>query len=62
MAYVEGTRDQARALFAVELAKARLTTWRMPLAGEPADGIWHRRYYAPGSRLDATAKLSRNSG
>ena len=61
-AYVEGTRDQGRALFAVELAGAQVTSWRMPLAGEPGDGIWHRRYYAPGSRLDAAAKLSRSSG
>lgn len=60
--YVQGTRDQPRALFAVDLARAQLTTWRMPRPGEPPSGIWHPRYYAPGSMLDAAAKLERSSG
>jgi nitroimidazol reductase NimA-like FMN-containing flavoprotein (pyridoxamine 5'-phosphate oxidase superfamily) len=52
-AYVEDTIDQPRALYRVVLAGARLRSWRMPLEGEPGDGIWHRRYYAPGSKLSA---------
>ena len=60
--YVQGTIDQPRALFAVELAKATVTSWRMPLTGEPPEGIWHARYYAPGSMLEKAAKLSRSSG
>jgi PPOX class probable F420-dependent enzyme len=50
-AYVSGTIDQPRALFAVTLADARLSTWRMPLSGEDPTGMWHRRYYLDGTAL-----------
>ncbi len=49
--YLEATRDQPRALIAVPLGRARLSTWRMPLEGEPGTGIWARRYYAEGSTM-----------
>jgi PPOX class probable F420-dependent enzyme len=50
-AYVQGTIDQPRALFAVSLNEARVSTWRMPVAGEDPTGIWHRRYYLDGTML-----------
>ena len=48
-AYVRNTIDQERALFRVVLERSTTRTWRMPLDGEPAAGIWHERYYAPGT-------------
>ena len=56
--YLAATHDQPRALVAVDLSTSSTTSWRMPLAGEPATGIWARRYYAPGSRMasDNTAR------
>src|ERR1019366_4690177 len=53
--YLSETRDQPRALIAVERARAKVTTWRMPNDDEPYTGIWARRYYEPGSRMVATA-------
>lgn len=49
--YIQETIDQPRALFAVPLATSRVRTWRMPVQGEPYSGIWHERYYVPGSKL-----------
>ena len=48
--YVQNTIDQPRGLYRILLSRARVKTWRMPLAGEPAQGIWHQRYYRPGSK------------
>jgi PPOX class probable F420-dependent enzyme len=48
--YIESTIDQPRALIAVPLAGSKVRTWRMPLAGEAYRGIWHDRYYVPGSK------------
>ena len=53
--YLSETRDQPRALIAVERARAKVTTWRMPNDDEPYIGIWARRYYATGSKMVATA-------
>ena len=50
-AYVQDTIDQPRGLYKVTLADANLRSWRMPIAGEPGDGIWAQRYYAPGTKL-----------
>lgn len=52
-AYVQNTIDQARALFRVKLADAVVKSWRMPVEGEPQTGIWHQRYYAPGTKYSA---------
>lgn len=49
--YLSETLDQPRALIGVELAKAQVTTWRMPTADEPYSGIWHKRYYEPNSKM-----------
>ena len=50
-AYVEATLDQTRALLSLPLAGSRVRSWRMPVGDEPYRGIWHSRYYAPGSQL-----------
>jgi PPOX class probable F420-dependent enzyme len=50
-AYIQATIDQPRGLYRLRLADAKLRTWRMPTGEEPAEGIWHRRYYAADSRL-----------
>lgn len=52
-AYVRNTIDQERALLRLGLAGANIKSWRMPLEGEPETGIWHQRYYAPGSKYSA---------
>lgn len=49
--YVQETIDQPRALLAIPLAGAKVQTWRMPRQGEEYAGIWHQRYYVPGSKL-----------
>ena len=50
-AYVQNTIDQERALWCVPLTGSTVKSWRMPLDGEPANGIWHQRYYAPGTHF-----------
>jgi len=50
-AYVQNTIDQPRGLFRVPLANAKVTSWRMPVEGEDGMGIWHDRYYLPGTRF-----------
>ena len=52
-AYVDGTDDQPRALCAIDLTAdtTRLTSWRMPTPGEDPRGIWHDRYYLPGTKM-----------
>ena len=52
-AYVQNTIDQERALFNVKLANSKVKSWRMPVDGEPQTGIWHQRYYAPGTKYSA---------
>jgi len=49
--YLAATDDQPRALIGVDLARAKITTWRMPREGEPLSGVWHKRYYEPGSKM-----------
>ena len=49
--YITETIDQPRALCAIDLAKAKVTTWRMPREGEPYTGIWAKRYYVEGSKM-----------
>lgn len=50
-AYIQATIDQPRALIAVPLAGSKVRTWRMPVPGEAYQGIWHERYYAPGTKM-----------
>jgi nitroimidazol reductase NimA-like FMN-containing flavoprotein (pyridoxamine 5'-phosphate oxidase superfamily) len=51
-AYVDNTIEQPRGLYKIALSNAKVTTWRMPLEGEDAMGIWHSRYYLPGTKFD----------
>jgi len=57
-AYVNNTIDQPRALVAVSLASSATSTWRMPLEGESATGIWARRYYGDGTVMAERADRS----
>jgi nitroimidazol reductase NimA-like FMN-containing flavoprotein (pyridoxamine 5'-phosphate oxidase superfamily) len=50
-AYIENTIDQPRALIAVDLTGARVTTWRMPAEDEAPTGIWARHYYLDGTKM-----------
>lgn len=50
-AYVRNTIDQPRGLYRLALADAKVSTWRMPLQGEEGMGIWHGRYYVPGTKF-----------
>ena len=47
--YIRNTINQPRGLFRVVLERADVKTWRMPLPGEEGMGIWHDRYYTPGT-------------
>ncbi|MBI5949728.1 MAG: PPOX class F420-dependent oxidoreductase [Chloroflexi bacterium] len=49
--YIQETIDQPRALIAIPLAGSKVLTWRMPVPGEAFRGIWHDRYYVPGSKM-----------
>lgn len=48
-AYVQNTIDQPRGLYRLRLADAKVSSWRMPVEGEDGMGIWHDRYYVPGT-------------
>ena len=48
-AYVSNTTDQPRGLYRLELNDAKVSSWRMPVKGEASMGIWHERYYEPGT-------------
>ena len=48
-AYIRNTIDQPRGLYRLPLRAAKITTWRMPRAGEAGEGIWHHRYYEEGT-------------
>ncbi len=50
-AYIQNTIEQPRGLYQVLLDGAEVKSWRMPVAGEAAEGIWHHRYYIPGTKF-----------
>ncbi len=60
--YLSETLDQPRALIGVELAQAKVTTWRMPKEGEAYSGIWHTRYYESGSKMRQLAETGSDTG
>jgi hypothetical protein len=37
-----------------------MTSWRMPDAGEDPRGIWHDRYYVPGTKMAPTSEVRGN--
>ena len=55
-AYVDGTDDQPRALCSVELAKAEVRSWRMPVGDEPYSGIWAKRYWTKDAKVYQQAR------
>ncbi len=48
---LDQTIDQQRGLYKVVLADSKVKTWRTPIGDEPETGIWHQRYYAPGTKF-----------
>jgi nitroimidazol reductase NimA-like FMN-containing flavoprotein (pyridoxamine 5'-phosphate oxidase superfamily) len=44
-AYLRDTWNEPRALIGLHLGSARVTTWRMPVAGEDPLAVWAPRYY-----------------
>jgi nitroimidazol reductase NimA-like FMN-containing flavoprotein (pyridoxamine 5'-phosphate oxidase superfamily) len=44
-AYIERTINERRALLSMTIVDDNTTTWRMPVAGEDARGVWAERYY-----------------
>jgi len=54
--YVTETIDQPRFLLAVDLSRAQVTTWRMPVENEPYAGIWAKRYYLEGTKMRKLAE------
>lgn len=60
--YLSETCDQPRALIGLEVAQAKVTTWRMPSENEPYSGIWARRYYDTGTKMAAAASASEDTG
>ncbi len=50
-AYIRNTIEQPRGLYRVVLDDAVVKTWRMPVQGEDGMGIWHGRYYVPGTEF-----------
>lgn len=52
-AYIQRTIDEPRGLYRVPLADAKVRTWRMPVPGEPVEGIWHDRYYVGRTQREA---------
>jgi PPOX class probable F420-dependent enzyme len=51
-AYVQNTIDQPRGLYRVVMSEGEIKTWRMPVAGEAPEGIWHSRYYKPDTKFN----------
>lgn len=50
-AYVNNTIEQPRGLYKVSLQDSKVRNWRMPVGEEHAMGIWHDRYYKPGTEF-----------
>lgn len=44
-AYVDNTINEQRGLFRMVLAESKVRSWRLPVGDDPAEGIWHQRYY-----------------
>lgn len=59
--YITETIDQPRSLIAVELAKSKVLSWRMPREGEPYTGIWAKRYYVEGSKMREQAETGKGA-
>ncbi len=58
-AYRLFTRDEPRAMVAVDLARSTVTSWRLPIVGEPASEVWASRYYRHEPRRFVVSALGR---
>jgi nitroimidazol reductase NimA-like FMN-containing flavoprotein (pyridoxamine 5'-phosphate oxidase superfamily) len=59
-AYTEMTWNEPRALVAVPLEGATVTSWRMPRVGEPLDEVWAPGYFSDKPRRFRVASLGRS--
>ncbi len=60
-AYLTDTREEPRALFALDLTAAKVATWRMPTApGEDQLAVWAPKYYHDNRKNEA--QTSKGSG
>ncbi|MEO6043912.1 MAG: pyridoxamine 5'-phosphate oxidase family protein [Tepidiformaceae bacterium] len=50
-AYIQRTIDQPRGLIAIPLEGSLVRSWRMPVGDENGTGMWHKRYYLPGTKM-----------
>lgn len=58
-AYRQMTWDEPRALVAVDLDRSAVTSWRLPVVGEPASEVWASRYYRSEPRRFVVSELGR---
>jgi nitroimidazol reductase NimA-like FMN-containing flavoprotein (pyridoxamine 5'-phosphate oxidase superfamily) len=58
-AYRQMTWDEPRALVAVDLDRSTVTSWRLPVVGEPASDVWAARYYRNEPRRFVVTELGR---
>jgi hypothetical protein len=54
------TWDEPRALVAVDLDRSTVTSWRLPIVGEPASEVWAARYFRNEPRRFVVSELGRN--
>jgi nitroimidazol reductase NimA-like FMN-containing flavoprotein (pyridoxamine 5'-phosphate oxidase superfamily) len=59
-AYRQMTWDEPRALVAVDLDRSTVTSWRLPIVGEPASEVWASRYFRNQPRRFVVSELGRN--
>jgi hypothetical protein len=59
-AYRQMTYDEPRALVSVSLGDSEITSWRLPLEGEPASQAWASRYYSIEPRHFVVSQIGRS--
>ncbi|MFN0090091.1 MAG: pyridoxamine 5'-phosphate oxidase family protein [Acidimicrobiales bacterium] len=57
-AYRQMTHDEPRALVAVDLDRSLVTSWRLPIVGEPVAEAWAARYYRGQPRRFVVTQLA----
>lgn len=58
-AYRLFTRDEPRALVAIDLDRSTVTSWRLPIVGEMASEVWASRYYRHEPRRFVVTEMGR---
>lgn len=59
-AYRQMTHDEPRALVSVSISDSQMTSWRLPLEGEPASQAWASRYYSTEPRHFVVSQIGRS--